>query len=283
MILTNDNLFVIIENTIFRSSRTGNRQFIFDESALQGFLDGINVKRSEVSRAAQWGDFEETSLFAARHLTLTGTAVASNPAELLSMRDEFTGLLNAGEYREIVIQNSVETRYIRVGLDGSPSWVQKLDNVAIWKIELYAPDPRMYGPIQGFQITDTTINGGIDYPLDYPVNYGGSVKVQAVAMTNRGNTESWPIFRVTGDFFSGFHITNNAGSIVTFEGVVTMSSPVTIDMAAGTATQGGIDKSTMLTRRDWFYIPPGGSVQPMFFPIMDAAGWCDIMYRDTWI
>jgi hypothetical protein len=283
MILSKDNLFVTIENTIFRSSKTGTRQFIFDENALQGFLDGVNVKRDETVRPNQWGDFQEPSLFASRQLTLSGTAVASSPAELLSMRDEFTGLLNTGGYSEISIQNSVGTRYLTVGLGDSPSFVQKTDNFAIWKLELYAPDPRLYGSVMNLQITDSTVTGGIDYPMDYPLNYGGDTKVQAMAMYNAGNTDSWPVFTVVGNFYMGFHITNNAGSIVTYEGIVSMTAPVEIDMGRGTAMQSGVDKSAMLTRRDWFSIPPGGSIQPMFYPIEDSVGWCDIMYRDTWI
>jgi hypothetical protein len=283
MILKNDRLLVQIEGTIFQSSRTGTRQFVLDENALQGFHDGVNVKRDDTVRPNQWGDFREPGLFGSRHLTISGTAVATNTSELMSMRDEFMGLLNQGEYREILVQNSVGNRYITVGLEGSPSWVQKLDHIALWKLELYAPDPRMYGPPQGFQITDTTINGGIDYPMDYPLDYGGATKVQVIAMHNNGNTDSWPVFIVTGNFFKGFHITNNSGKIITYEGIVSLRDPVTIDTGSGTATQSGSDRSTMITRRDWFSIPPGGSIQPMFYPIEDSVGWCDIIYRDTWI
>lgn len=283
MILSNDNLFVTIENTIFRSSKTGTRQFIFDETALTGFLDGVNIKRDDTVRPNQWGDFSEPGLYASRHLTISGTAVASSTAELLSMRDEFVGLLSDGGYHEISVRNSVEVRYLTVGLDDSASWVQKTDTFAVFKLELYAPNPRIYGPSRGIQITDTTINGGIEYPLDYPVDYGGGIKTMSIPISNRGNSPSWPVFKVTGNFYAGFHVTNNAGSIITYEGIVTMTDPVTLDSASGTAMQGGTDKSSMLTRRDWFAIPPGGSIQPMFYPIQDSVGWCDIMYRDTWI
>jgi hypothetical protein len=283
MILHNDELFVTVGNTIFRAKRTSTRQFVFDPDALQGFFDGVNVKRNETTRPNQWGDFREPGLLGPRHLSLTGTAVASSPAELLSMRDEFTSLLAHGEYSEIAVQNSTETRYITVALEGSPSWSQKIDTAAVWKLDLYAPDPRMYGPTLSTQITDSTVNGGMDYPMDYPVNYGGAISVQAVSISNRGNTYSWPIFKVTGDFFQGFSVTNAAGKVITYDGVVTMTAPVTIDTGAGTATQNGTDKSTGLSSRDWFSIPPNQSIQPMFLPKQDAVGWCDIMYRDTWI
>lgn len=283
MILKNDNLFVTIDGTVFRSKKNANPQFVFDEDALKGFEDGVNVKRTEAVRPNQWGDFREPGLLGPRNLSMTGTAVASNAAELHSMRDQFASLLTDGGYHEISIQNSVGTRYISVALDGSTSWVQKLDTAAIWKIDLYAPDPRMYGKQNSIQITDSTISGGVDFSLNYPLNFGGSATSQAVSISNNGNTESWPTFKVTGNYFYGFSVTDGANSIITFEGVVSMSAPVYIDTSRGTAIQNGVDKSSLLSRRDWFSVPSGGSIAPRFLPIQDAAGWCVIMYRDTWI
>lgn len=283
MILSKDVLNITIDGTIFRSSPFQNPQFVLDEKALEGFLDGVSVKRSEVSRPNQWGDFSEPSLLNSRHMTLTGTAVANSTEQLIQMRDEFTALFRGGAYREISIQNSVGTRYCTVTIDGQPSFVQKLDTVAIWKLDIYAPDPRLYGLPKSVQITDSTVSGGIDYPMDYPVNYGGGVKVQAVIIENNGNTESWPKFVVTGNFMEGFSVTDNNGKFLTYDGIVTMQSPVTIDTASGTSTQNGNDTTTRLSRRDWFSIPAGGSIQPLFLPTLDGVGWCDIMYRDTWI
>lgn len=283
MILKEDNLIVTINNTIFRAKPFANPQFVFDPDALQGFLDGVDIKRNTTARPNQWGDFQEKTLLSSRRMTMTGTAIATSPAQLLSMRDEFTGLLVNNEYTEISIQNSTTTRYVTVSLDSQPAFIQQTDKHASWKIDLYAPDPRIYGPIRNVQLNDGTISGGLDYPMDYPVNYGGDIVVQSLFLTNGGNTDSWPKFKVTGDFFSGFSITNNAGSIITYDGIVTMSAPVIIDTATGTATQNGTDKSTMISRREWFSIPPNTTIQPLFLPKQDAVGWCEIIYRDTWI
>lgn len=283
MILSKDVLNITIDGTVFRSSPFQNPQFVLDEKALEGFLDGVGVKRSETTRPNQWGDFSEPSLLNSRHMTLTGTAIASSTEQLMQMRDEFTALFRGGAYREISIQNSVDTRYTTVAIEGQPSFVQKLDSVAIWKLDIYAPDPRLYGLHRNVIITDSTITGGLDYPMDYPLNYGGGTKVQAIAIENNGNTESWPTFTVTGNFLDGFSITNNNGKYLTYRGVVTMQSPITIDTASGTATQNGTDVTVGLSQRDWFSIPPGGSIQPLFLPTVDGVGWCDILYRDTWI
>lgn len=283
MIIKNDVLNIMIDGTIFRSSPFKNPQFVFDEKAVEGFLDGVDIRRSETVRPNQWGDFYEPALLGSRHMSLTGTAIANDPIQLMQMRDEFVSLFANGEYREISIQNSAGTRYSTVTVESQPSFVQKLDNIAVWKLDLYAPDPRMYGGINKIIITDSTIKGGVDFPMDYPLDYGGATKVQVYAVENGGNTMAYPVFQVVGSYLSGFSITDTTGRVLKFDGIVTNSAPVIIDNAAGTATQNGNDVTTLLSRRDWISIPAGGSIQPFFIPTMDGVGWCDIMYRDTWI
>jgi hypothetical protein len=70
---------------------------------------------------------------------------------------------------------------------------------------------------------------------------------------------------------------------VTYNGAVSQSSPVEIDMGKGTATQGGVDKTVLLSDRDWFSVLPGETIAPQFLPIQSASGWCDIIIRDTFI
>lgn len=283
MYLKNDTLNVFINNTIFRARKHINPQFVFDPDALQGFYDGVSVKRTETSRPNQWGDFSEPTLRGARRVVLTGTALANSPQQLLSMRDEFTGLFQTGEYQEIEVQNSTGSRYMIAALDGSPAWVQQTDLAAVWKLELYAPDPRIYGSLNRIQITDNMSDGGIDYSIDYPLNYGGTIVKQSFSISNNGNTDAWPTFVVTGDFNGGFTIGDNTGKFIKYDGIVTTSAPVIIDNAAGTAIQNGINKSSSLSRRDWFSIPANTSIQPIFTPNQSTFGWCDIIYRDTWI
>lgn len=284
MILIQDDIVAEIDGLLIHGKKQNGSYFVFDPDAIQGFYDGVSVKRTETVRPNQWGDFSEPSLLNARVLTLTGTAIAmQGPGELLQMRDKFTSLLIDGKYREIAITNSSGSRYLNVTLQGQPAWVVKSDNVALWKLDLYSPDPRMYGPIKSRQLTDSIITGGTDYPVDYPVDYGQATAVNAISISNNGNTHSWPKFYAIGDYNGGFSITDNGSNLIRYDGMVTRSAPVLIDTAAGTATQNGVDKSNLLSSRQWFSIPPGQSIQPIFIPSADVAGWCEIIYRDTWI
>ncbi|UDL16779.1 minor tail protein [Arthrobacter phage Atuin] len=283
MILKQDTLSITLEGTVFRAKPYMNPQFVLDEEALKGFYDGVNVKRTEAVRPNKWGDFAEPGLLGPRNITISGAAVASTPSQLHSLRDELMSILHDGSYREMEVRNSDGPRYITVALAGSPSWVQKIDTAAVWKLELYAPDPRMYGEEKTTQITDGTLKGGINFPISYPLNFGGAIVNPATSIYNDGNTKSWPVFKVTGDYPSGFKIWDGLNNFITYDGIVSTQSPVTIDTFRGAAFQNGIDQSVALSRRDWFSIPPKSSIAPRFLPIQDSFGWCDIMYRDTWI
>lgn len=283
MLLQNDFLTVKIGKLTFTSNMGTKPYYTLDPDAVIGWTDGVNVRRDTTARPTGWGDFPERGYKSSRMITLTGLAVANTSAELHKMRDDFMGILNHGGYEEIQITNSYGSRYASVALEGPNNWIQQLDNVATWKMDLYAPDPRLYGVQKTSQLTDSTMSGGVKLPIEYPIKFYTPPAAMAVVVENNGNADAWPKFVVTGDFFSGFEISNNNSKTVRFEGIVTMTAPVTIDMARGTAIQNGVDKSSQITKRDWFAIPPRSSLQPMFLPIQDAFGWCDILYRDTWI
>ena len=201
------------------------------------------------------------------------------------MRDMFTGLFAEGEYAEIRVETSASVRYAVVGLENSPSFIQQLDNVAAFRLELYAPDAYIYGEERVITLGATTeAGGGLTYPLSYPLNYNvQNPNAFSPTMSNNGNAVAWPKFKVTGDYYSGFILGDSKGKLVTYNAPVTMASPVTIDMGKGTATQNGVDKTVYVSDRRWFGILPGETIRPEFKPIQAASGWCDIIIRDTFI
>ena len=258
---------------------------MLDPTALTGWDDGASSRRNATVRPVSSGDFVEPYTFAARLITISGTAVANSRQELQQMRDRFTGLMTEDEYTEISVETLAGVRYATVGLEGKPEWVQQLDTVAIFRLQLYSPDPYIYGYERTIHLNSTIdAGGGLTYPLVYPMNYNATnVANPDMVVVNRGNVPAWPKFKVTGDYFSGFTITNGLDKKITFTGPVSMQSTVLIDNAKGTVIQNGIDKSYLLTDRDWFSIRPDEGVVPEFKPIQNASGWCDIMIRDTFV
>lgn len=286
MYLKDDRIVATINNVVMRSSRLGlAREYILDPTAVVGWLDGTAVRRDNTLRLSGNGDFPELGKMSSRLVSFSGTAIAASIGDLQIMRDEFVGLLADGEYQTLSVETGSSTRYATVGLEGTTSWVAQGDTVAVWRITLYAPDAFIYGPEKITNLGSTTvIAGGLDYPLDYPISYNlqGDTPLN-VTVTNLGNVAAWPKFVVTGPYYSGFTVTDGRDRKVTYNGVVSSASPVTIDMAKGSAIQGGVDKTTLVSDRDWFSILPGEVMAPEFIPLQSASGYCDIIVRDTYV
>lgn len=289
MYLKNDRIVATIKDITFRSYKTGTGgQFILDPTALTGWDDGTNIRRDATVRPVSHGDFTEPYTLSSRLIAFSGTAIAPSRTELQVLRDKLTGVLMQNEYADLKVETSVSTRYARVGLEGKVEWTQQLDNVAVFRVEFYAPDPHIYGPEKKTQAGAYVVSGGLQFPIKYPLDYHYSEGSVNRTVTNNGNAISYPIFVAVGDFYSGFSVmTGFGGQKVTYSGMVTMQAPVTIDMARGTATQGGVDKTVLVTARNWFGIPPRTTIYPAFDPISGnseaGSGRCDIIYRDTWI
>lgn len=285
MYLRTDKIFVKVGGLTISSHKNlaFDKRWMLDPTALVGWYDGTDTRRESTQRTFSNGDFADSAKKGSRLISMSGLAEADTPQLLGQMRDAFTGLLSHGGYELIEITDASGPRYAEVGISGTPSWIRQTDTFATWKIDFYAPSPEIWGEKSTVVITDETLLGGLDYPLAYPMSYGTPKNNNDAYITNRGNYRTFPTFKVTGDFPSGFHVKNNKGSIVTYSGLVSSASPVVIDMAKGTAIQNGSDRTTFITRRDWFSIPAYGTIRPAFEPIQDGPGWCDIIYRDTWI
>ena len=284
MYLKHDILNITIGRVTFESSAeaAGVPAFVLDPDAIIGWTDGVSIKREITPRALAWGDFPERGYMTSRTITLTGTAIATSPQELHFMRDVLAGLLIHGEFEEMEVRNLSGSRFAWVSLAGPLNWIQKSDNIASWKMELYADDPRIYGLEQSLRISDSSVVGGLKYPVRYPINYNAG-RLASGTIKNNGNSDMYIKAVVTGDFYSGFSIENGRGKVVTYTGIVTTNSPVTIDMMKQTASQSGMDRSTFLQTRGFFTVAPDETIAPKFTPRLAGAGWCDVMYRDTWI
>jgi hypothetical protein len=286
MYLKNDKITVTIKNVVMRSSRnTMKNQLILDPTAITGWDDGTAVRRDASVRPVSNGDFSERATMGARTITLSGVAIAENPLELQKLRDQLIGVLADGYYSEMEVSTGGGVRYALVGLEGTPSWTQQLDTVAAWRLELYAPDPRIYGPLQSMTVGQSKdFGGGQKYILTYPLQYGSAfTQTIRATLSNNGNVEAYPTFIITGEYPTGFRVYDNADHEVIYNGQVSMAAPVEIDMGRGTAIQNGVDKTVLVSKRQWFSISPGEIIRPSFKALTSGTGWCDILYRDTWI
>lgn len=163
-------------------------------------------------------------------------------------------------------------------------------------LKLKATDPRIYGPQHLVPLTpfDVTGAGGLDYPVDYPKQYGADVLVDATAW-NGGDSDAHPTVRVRGpesgtlESFELVNVTN--GSSVRIDTTVTPGQLLTVrmrewvvgDPAAliveldGSSRYGG-----WTTRPDVLWLSPGSNVLRLLVLDGSPPVSAEIVYRDTW-
>lgn len=285
MYLKTDIINAYFDGIVMKSHKTPGafQELILDQTAIKGWTDGVTIRRDSTPRLVTNGDFYEPAKLGSRLIQLTGMAVTISPADLIALRDMFIGFGADTGYRWFSVQTETHRRFALVGVEGTPQWSQVTDTTANWKLDLYAPDPYIYGDEQIITIGQSVDSpGGLALPLRYPLNYNAAPSSMTV-IRNQGNVDSWPVFRVNGTYHNGFEIFDNRNSRVTYKGVVTPQAPVYIDMGKGTATQTGVDKTVLVTNRQWFSVGRDETVRPEIKGILGGTGWCDVYFRDTFI
>lgn len=255
----------------------------FDPDAIVGWEDSPDIKRDISPRPNSHGDFYDKGFYEGKLITISGFALAANPVDLHAMRDKLVGILNSEDEQWVRVEDLAGSRFMKISQGSKLSWIQELDTYARWKVDLYAADPRMYGLPKYAQTYSTTLDtSGLEFPLGNPLSFGANSTPQVPTLVNLGNAEAWPIFTVNANLPSGFTITSGYGKIVTFFGATFEGSPVEIDMFEGTASVSGVDRSYQLTTRQWFSIPPNGSIKPKYIPTVESNSWASVTWRDTW-
>lgn len=297
MILSKDFRTVKIGAQYFYHDVGALPRFVFDPDAIVGMDDTPEIRRDTVDRPWSHGAFFDKGFYAPRMVSMSGHALANNPAELHKMRDTLVHLFRTGEtqwvtfYSNMDVQTNSGFRYIRAALGGRITWTQVTDTYAQWRFDLYAADPRQYGGLHTTTLFPIEAAGvGLYYPLMHPdhmvldYNLDERAVPRNAVLNNEGNEEAWPVFKVYGNFATGFSIKTSTKTI-TYSGGTSLVTPVVIDTFAGTAMFGSGDRSYLLTRRDWMSIPAYGSTSLMYVPdtVNEENTQVVVEWRSTWI
>lgn len=285
MVYLHDDKYVVrIGDIVLESHPTGVPKYQLVDDMCSGWWDSAGVKRNKISRATHWGDFRTETLRDARYITWTGVAVSSTKYELQAMRDEFTGVLATNQSAIMTVySDSTGNRYSEVFLEDKPKWTRMTDTTAGFQLELYAPNPRIYGEEKTVSILENDGFGGLQFRIDYPLNYNITAEPTSQVVSNMGNTYAYPTIEVSGHFPAGFKLTDGNNRWIVFPGAISPYSPLSIDTRTGIATQSGIDKSSIMEMQS-FVVPPLEQLSPKIYSLANTSGGnCIISLRDTYI
>lgn len=247
--------------------------------AIGGWFDGVSVRGSDTPRPQAHGSFGERAWRGSRLVTLTVSVLTSSAAAAADAQRWCASVLADGGFGELAVTDpSGETTTAEVRLGGMPliQWTPQSAAIRA-QFQLLAPDPLRYGSPVAVSTTFPTRTGGLRWPI---YSNGAGVNVGAadwgprsttgrVNLTNPGTADTSPQFVIGGPVDEqGFEITRvGTGQRLVFEGAVPAGSELVLDAATGAVLlDGTADRANLLTYRDWWTVPAGGSVEFAFTP-----------------
>jgi Phage tail protein len=212
-------------------------------------------------RARGHGSTSSEGFFKSRVMTLEGTIDAPT-AELLSLAvdklsaavtlDGFTLLVaEAGRIRHCSAQRQD---------DVIVSWID--GRTARFSIQIAAKDPRKFGDL----VTATTrlpfSEGGLEFPVTFPVTFTGVSGTGILRVNNPGNTQAPVWLRIDGPIPAGGWTVTHVGKkqSLTFATSLALGVGefVTVDMdRREVLAQGQSARAGYVTSRGWFTLDPG--------------------------
>lgn len=210
--------------------RDRNRAYVV--TTWSGIDEGVPVRREQTTRPGAHGAFNAPGYLDARVIGMSGHIIAPTPEQLLNMARRLTGILADGSTARLDLLGEREV-HLQVGLAAQTMVTVRGNDprVADFQIQLWAPNPRMYGEVH-----------------DFP---GGQVAV------NRGNFPARPQLVVSGTAVGGYTVTGPNGRRVVVTKALAAAAPHTIDFATGGLYVAGVRQINAITIYEPWDVPPG--------------------------
>lgn len=207
-------------------------------------------------------------------ISISGVYAGETPTDASIARRQLSALRNRGRETEMFFDDdemetsrSVFVRRVVPDNNRHSSFSFEMDLVSY--------DPFRYGP----EVTETTLmsvpgEGGLSYPVGYPIDYGRADSRGRVYIMNDGSEISSPKFVIAGGFLeNGVRLRRGEdGTSIWFRRTLNLSDELTLDPELQTATVNGIDNSIYLTVEKWPEVGPGESATVQFMPLGNTSG-----------
>ena len=261
-------------------------KFGIQQNGIEGWYDTPSVKEDPESREGADGSFLRTQVhYSSRVVKATLMTLADSRYDHVALWKQL-GELNRTPRRVRLVD--LDDTFIDAVLEFTyPSG--RLTGVAKITVIATADDPVRYATaLQSLSLVSGARSGGTDYPTKYPTDYGGDADASQSygVLTNDGNIASAPVITVRGSLPQGFTLMDSEGRGITYYDAVFPGSPVTVDCKNRRVMVNGVNRSVMLSRREWFTVPAKGSLGVSFIPATDATAGTStatVQFRSAYI
>lgn len=146
-----------------------------------------------------------------------------------------------------------------------------------WALDLFAPDPALYGEAV---VTSTGLptlgEGGLEYPIEYPLDWGAPGERGRLTVENPGKTDAFTDFEVSGGGMAGgFRIVNVAtGRVLRYTASVLPGSTVYLDSRTGRVYVNSpeYDMTGNVQPAQWWAAPPESAQEIQFAALGPTTG-----------
>lgn len=245
----------LLEGVRFESvPRDRNRAVIVTKWT--GIDEGAAMRRDQLPRPGAHGAYAVPGHLDARVIGMSGHVIDRSPKMLLRTARRLTGLLAGGEFAQLIVMGEREV-HMRVGLSAQTSVVVRGNDpcVADFQLQLWAPNPRMYGEVREFAAGQ------------YAYHYG--------------NFPALPELIITGPAPSGYTITGTGGRRYVVTQPLSAGQTHRIDMATGWLYRDGVLQSGAVQQAHTWEVPPG--LPGVVHKIVGAVGSFTVRLTDTFV
>lgn len=212
-------------------------------------------------RARGHGSTESESFLTSRILMMGGLIHGADVASIEAAFDRLNAAVSLDPFEIIVLESGrMRNTVVRRKGEVIPTWHS--DKLAEYSILASAKDPRKYGDL----VTATTrlpfSEGGLTFPVTFPITFTGTSGTGVLRVNNPGNTQAPVWLRIDGPIPAGGWTVTHIGKkqSLTFATSLALAAGefVTVDMdRREVLAQGQAPRSGYVTSRGWFSLDPG--------------------------
>lgn len=264
-----------------------------------GWFEPVAPRLFDSDKPADHGTYSSPSLDSSRVITLTGYATAPDPSTADQARNQFSALCRRGHLFQLLVEEPVIDKMAMVKRAGGnlrPTRPHQFD----FQLILVAPDPRKYSALVHTKSTKLAQDapGGIQWNgaagstgvvwngpagttgVQYQTGVGENGVMQ---LANDGTADTPIVFTVAGPVDNPIITRTDTGETLQWTGSVPSGSLLVIDTATGSVLLDNGNQRPLLTKVDFFTIPPGDQIDVAFqAPTPSPTAQLTAAWSDAW-
>jgi hypothetical protein len=255
-------------------------------TTLEGWDGSPSPTLDLTQRARGHGATESESFLTPRYLSMGGLIHGADMAALEAALDRLNAAVSLQPFDIIVLESGrLRTATVRRKGEVIPKWHS--DKLAEYSILVSAKDPRKFGDLITASTRLPFSEGGLTFPVTFPITFTGVSGTGKVTINNPGNTQAPVWLRIDGPLPAGGWTVTHQGkqASLPFATALALNSGefVTVDMdRREVLAQGQAPRSGYVTSRGWFSLDPGDNVIAFSAQNYSATASLTVSTKPSW-